>query len=427
MRHLALTPVPRLGTLVPRLVGAPRLVLLGVALAAVLAVSAALTTGGPAAAPRPALIERLERRAAAPDGSMDVQAIVATPAYFRSTGQPELIERYAAERDVVVILSQDIHFGGLPARPRPTLVVDGRAYAPSRISTLAEGSHHRSTLLAYSDPDRALAGATAVELHPQGVVALTWDRPYGQASTEAPAPSIALLLALLGGMLASMWPCLLQLTAYFLPSVAGLSLEQARSGRADRAVLRTAILFVSGVVIVYTFAGFAAGVAAQSVSGTAFFESARQPLTLAAGVVIIAMAVRLALSARRPLVCHMPTTAASARGGLGTVVLGLAFATGCMTCFGAAVVLGMFTYVVTSASPFVGAAILFVFSLGIAIPLVIAAVAMARVLPLIARLERAAPALTLVSALIMAGYGLLLVSGTSHLVSDLVARVTRAI
>ncbi len=193
------------------------------------------------------------------------------------------------------------------------------------------------------------------------------------------------------------------------------------------AVLRTAVLFVSGIVIVYTLAGFAAGVAAQSIAGTSLFESARQPLTLVAGLVIIGMAGRLALRARRPLVCHMPTSSPSRRGGAGTVLLGLAFATGCMTCFGAAVVLGMFTYVVTTASPLVGAAILFVFSLGIAVPLVIAAVAMARVLPLIARLERAAPALSLVSAAIMAGYGVLLITGTSHVISDLVARFARAL
>jgi len=239
--------------------------------------------------------------------------------------------------------------------------------------------------------------------------------------------SLPLILALMGGMLASMWPCLFQLTAYFLPSVAGLSLAQARDGHADRTVLRTAVLFVSGIVIVYTLAGLFAGFAAQSVSGTAMFQSAKQPLTFVAGLVIIGMAVRLALRARRPLVCHMPTTAPSPRQGLGTVALGLAFATGCMTCFGAAVVLGMFTYVVTTASPLVGAAILFVFSLGIAVPLVLAAMAMARVLPLLTRLERVTPALTLASATIMAGYGVLLLTGTSHVMSDAIARFAVAL
>lgn len=396
--------------------------------------SAAIALGTPATAPAEpvatAVLRDVERRAISDDGSRDLQAILATPAYFRMTGQQALAERYAASRDVVVILSEDIHHGLLPDAPRPRMLLDQRAYAPSRAETLFEGDHHRTTLLIYGDAAVPLATASVAlaELEVPGAGALRWDRPFGgTGGAEADAAlSIPLLLALMGGMLASMWPCLFQLTAYFLPSVAGLSLDQARAGRADGAVLRTAILFVSGIVIVYTLAGLAAGFAAQSVSGTELFQTARAPLTFVAGLLIIGMAGRLALRARQPLVCHMPTTSPTPRQGLGTVALGLAFATGCMTCFGAAVVLGMFTYVLTTASPLVGGLVLFVFSLGIAVPLVLAAMAMARVLPLLTRLERVAPALTLVSAAIMAGYGVLLLTGTSHLMSDAVARLVSA-
>lgn len=406
----------------------PQLAVPALALAAVAAIAfAAIGLGAARATPAPAapgIVERVERRATTDGGRIDVRAILGTPAYLRYAGQSQLMAQYAAERDVMLIYTEEVHWGRQPAKPRPTLLVDGRAFAPSRATTLADSGHHRTMLFTYSDAPRSLAaGVTVAEVPLDAAAVLRWERPYGGAAADAPALSIPLFLALLGGMLASMWPCLFQLTAYFLPSVAGLSMEQARAGRADRAVLRTAVLFVSGIVIVYTLAGFAAGVAAQSVAGTALFESARQPLTLVAGLVIVGMAARLALRARRPLVCHMPASAPTKRGGIGTVLLGLAFATGCMTCFGAAVVLGMFTYVVTTASPLVGAAVLFVFSLGIAVPLVIAAVAMARVLPLIARLERAAPALMLVSAAIMAGYGVLLIAGTSHRISDVIARL----
>lgn len=385
----------------------------------------------PAAPSAAGVMQQVERRAVAENGRLDVQAILATPAYFRFTGQAALAQRYAGGGEVVVILAEDVHSGGLPDRPRPRMIVDGRAYDPSRTDTVVESEHHRTTVLVYLDASGPLAAASVgvAELEIVGAAgALRWDRPYGSPVGAAEGGlSIPLLLALFGGMLASMWPCLFQLTAYFLPSVAGLSLDQAREGRADGAVLRTAILFVSGIVIVYTLAGLAAGFAAQSVSGTAFFQTARQPLTFVAGLAIVGMAARLALRARRPLVCHMPTSSPTPRHGLGTVALGLAFATGCMTCFGAAVVLGMFTYVVTTASPLVGAAILFVFSLGIAVPLVLAAMAMARVLPLLTRLERVAPALMLASAAIMAGYGVLLVTGTSHVMSDAVARLASAL
>ena len=404
------------------------------AVAVVAAVAVFLKTqpaAAPAAAPSAAnFLETVERHAAIDEAGMDVQAILATPAYFRVTGQPALAERVAASGEVDVILSEDIHFGALPPKLAPVMLIDGRAYTPTKTDTVFESDHHRTTVVTYTDPSINLASAVAVaELQlPNAVGDLRWESPYQDAGAASSGGlSFPLILALMGGMLASMWPCLFQLTAYFLPSVAGLSMEEAQSGRADRAVLRTAILFVSGIVIVYTLAGLAAGFAAQSVSGTALFQQAKQPLTFVAGIVIIGMAVRLARSARRPLVCHMPTKAPSRRQGLGTVALGLAFATGCMSCFGAAIVLGMFTYVVTTASPFVGAAILFVFSLGIAVPLVFAAMAMARVLPMLTRLQRAMPVMTVVSALIMGAYGVLLMTGTSHVMSDAIARFATSV
>ncbi len=409
---------------------APLALLAVVGLALAVASAAVLFRPASAAAPvvpsAATVIGALERRAVAQNGDMDVQAILATPAYFRLTGQAALAERYASSGDVVVILSEDVHFGALPAQPHPSIVVDGRSWTPSKTDTVFDSDHHRTTVLTYGDPAHPLGGASVarIQLDIAGAVGdLGWDRPYGGAAGVDSGLSLPLVLALMGGMLASMWPCLFQLTAYFLPSVAGLSVDQARAGRADGAVLRTAILFVSGIVIVYTLAGLAAGLAAQTVSGTALFQSARQPLTTVAGIAIVGLAARLAFRARRPLVCHMPASAPTRRQGLGTIALGLAFATGCMTCFGAAVVLGMFTYVVTTASPFVGAAILFVFSLGIAIPLVVAAMAMARVLPLLMRLERVAPAMMVASAAIMAGYGVLLLTGSSHVMSDGVAKL----
>jgi cytochrome c biogenesis protein CcdA len=81
----------------------------------------------------------------------------------------------------------------------------------------------------------------------------------------------------------------------------------------------------------------------------------------------------------------------------------------------------MFAYVFTTASALVGAAVLFLFSLGIAVPLVIAAVAMARVLPLLGHLERNARYLSLASAAIMAVYGILLLTSSTHVLSDAAA------
>jgi cytochrome c-type biogenesis protein len=108
------------------------------------------------------------------------------------------------------------------------------------------------------------------------------------------------------------------------------------------------------------------------------------------------------------------------------MLAGLAFATGCMTCFGSALVVVMVVYIGLAQSAFYGALVLFLFSLGMGIPLVIAAVAMARTLPLLLRLERAVPWMGLASAALMVAFGALLISGHYMLVSEWTYRLLGA-
>jgi cytochrome c-type biogenesis protein len=93
------------------------------------------------------------------------------------------------------------------------------------------------------------------------------------------------------------------------------------------------------------------------------------------------------------------------------MMAGLAFATGCMTCFGAALIIAMVVYVGTAGSALVGGLTLFLFSMGMGIPLVIAAAFMAKVLPTLTKLERVIPWMGLASSLIMVGFAVLLITG----------------
>jgi len=363
---------------------------------------------------------------------LDAQIILAAPALFQLTDRAAEAAALGADRSIVFVATENTHFGDLPHHFGPILRIDGTQIAlPTEVRVLTDAAHHRTSAVIFADvPAATLDGDHMIELLLPGAgtdrVALSWRTPLAPTAGESSGLGLSLpaLLALFGGLLASMWPCLFQLSAYFLPSVAGLSLAEAEQGGRRAPVLRTAILFVSGIVIVYTVAGLVAGFAAHSLTATTIFEDIRRPITIAAGLFVLAMALRIAVKARAPLVCKMPVLGMAGRfgnGPVGTMALGLAFATGCMTCFGAALVLGMFAYVFTTASPLAGAAILFLFSLGIAVPLVIAAVAMARVLPLLGHLERNARWLSLASATIMAAYALLLISGNTHVLSDTAA------
>jgi cytochrome c-type biogenesis protein len=235
----------------------------------------------------------------------------------------------------------------------------------------------------------------------------------------------ALILAVLGGMVGAMWPCLFQLTVYFIPALAGVAMQDdgATAAARRRQVLRAAFYFILGFTLLYTATGALIGLAAQRLGETPQFELWQRYFGVAAGVIVLGLAVRVAAKAKAPLVCRMPVLSGMAHsnkpaGRVEMMVAGVAFATGCMTCFGSALVVGMVVYIGLAQSAFYGALVLFLFSLGMGIPLVIAAVAMARALPFLMKLETAVPWMALVSSLIMAGFGALLISGNYMAVAE---------
>jgi cytochrome c-type biogenesis protein len=265
----------------------------------------------------------------------------------------------------------------------------------------------------------------------------TWHLPLmlPQVSTSGAASTgfgerWALILALLGGMLAAMWPCLFQLTVYFIPALAGVAMQEGGTSvvAGRRQVLRAAFYFILGFTMVYTATGAVIGYAAQRFGDTSQFEAWQRYIGVAAGIVVIGLALRVAAKVRAPLVCRMPILSNMARSKKPAtrtemMLAGLAFATGCMTCFGSALVVGMVVYIGLAQSALYGALVLFLFSLGMGIPLVIAAVAMARALPLLLRLEHAVPWMGLASAILMAGFGALLISGNYMVLSEWAYRV----
>jgi cytochrome c-type biogenesis protein len=140
-----------------------------------------------------------------------------------------------------------------------------------------------------------------------------------------------------------------------------------------------------------------------------------------AGVVMIGMAFLVAFRARAPLVCRMPMPPAIARAkGVPFVeafVSGFAIATGCLACFGGAILGVLLVYTGLLGSPLLGALAMFLFSVGLAVPFLLAAFGLSRVEPAVRLLERATPAVGLVMATVMLFFGLTMATGNYHVVS----------
>jgi cytochrome c-type biogenesis protein len=350
-------------------------------------------------------------------------ATYATPDYFRSALSSEAARRYDPDRYAVFMISETAHAADLPKEAPPlTLKYNGQTYTPNLVEAAVSSSHHRVTMVRFPvNPDQAPPLGTMELKLPDGH-SLSWSLPIAYQGAKGISPlgiSGASILSLVGGMLAAMWPCLFQLTVFFIPALAGLSMEEAsgKVGVSSRLrVIKAAGFFILGFTTVYTAAGALIGYVVQQFGSNPEFEQWQRYLGIAGGIAIIILAIRTAARARAPLVCKMPVLSkmantSKASSPLELMFAGLAFATGCMTCFGAALIIAMVVYVGTAGSALVGASTLFLFSMGMGIPLVIAAAFMARVLPTLTRLERVIPWMGLASSLIMVGFAVLLLTG----------------
>jgi len=337
------------------------------------------------------------------------------------------------QQHIAMLVTERTHTANLPAvSPLPALFVSGspRALVDTRVIT--DSVHHRATTYRFARDTDFGQSHQVMTLRVASAQEATWHLPLmlPDASSAGAEPvgfgqSWALILAVAGGMVAAMWPCLFQLTVYFIPALAGVAMREGGSSvpAGRRQVLRAAFYFILGFTLVYTATGALIGYAAQRFGDTSQFEAWQRYIGVAAGIIVIGLALRVAAKVRAPLICRMPILSGMGRSNAPAsrtemMLAGLAFATGCMTCFGSALVVGMVVYVGLAQSALYGALVLFLFSLGMGIPLVIAAVAMARALPFLFRLERAVPWMGLASAVMMAGFGILLISGNYMIVSE---------
>jgi len=358
-----------------------------------------------------------------------VDVILTTPEFFRLTNRASDAAAFGADHSLVFVANETVHYGDLPHHFAPILRVDGSGvYVPGEVRVLADAVHHRTSVLVFGDVAASvLSGNHNFELllpetKPGVRDTLAWSTPieYPNSVAQPFGLSLGLLLSLGAGLLAAISPCLLQLTAFYLPTLAGVSMDATRKSTERRRVLVTASLFVLGFTIPYTAGGALMGGMGQALAASGQLTPTG-PIAMAAGALMIVMAGMVAYRARAPLVCHLPLPAAVRQSKrlpyVETFVSGFAIATGCLACFGGAILATLLVYTGLLGSAWLGGLAMFLFSLGLAIPFLLAAFSLSSVMPLAVKLQRLAPAIGLVSALVMLFFGLTMLTGNFHVLS----------
>jgi cytochrome c-type biogenesis protein len=230
---------------------------------------------------------------------------------------------------------------------------------------------------------------------------------------------MGLLVAFLAGLISFLSPCVLPLVPSYLTFITGISLEDVRGSR--RFALLHAALFVLGFSMVFV----AMGVAASAVGRTLLVH--RQWLARAGGAVIIVFGLYLAGAFNIGFLARdtRPHLRSKPLGYLGTVVVGMAFGAGWSPCLGP--ILGsILTFAATAGDAGRGAVLLSAYSLGLAVPFLVSAVALEELIGFAQRNRARLAWLTRASGVLLVVVGVLLVTGYLTVLTGLLQRLTPA-
>ena len=209
----------------------------------------------------------------------------------------------------------------------------------------------------------------------------------------------AVVLALVAGAVSFVSPCVLPLVPAFLSCVSGVAVADLDRRRRD--VAGAALAFVCGFTVVFVALGAAAGAAG------AFLADERHLLTVVGGVFLVLAGLVVAGVVRLP---GMQLSASPRTGAAGAFVTGAVVCLGWTPCVG--YVLGSILVLAGSAGgAAAGALLLAVYSAGLAAPFVLVALAYDWAMARVGLLRRHYRLVQIVSGVVLAGFGLLLVSG----------------
>ncbi len=372
-----------------------------------------------------------------------ISGIYATPTYFTMTEQSRLAAKYQPDRFAVFYVFEDIHAGELPRTP-PVMMLrtdTGRQLLPVDRQLLTDSFHHRATIVRFPmtaadgtpviNPSASTLSLVVHDMTAHLEQTMDWKLPivYPKDLDQADVLSLPTLFALLAGLLAVLSPCLLQLTVYYTFALAGISMQE-RSGdpaAARSRIVHTALWFIAGFTVVFTASGALAGLAGERLQASGLMDYWNRPLSIAAGLGILLVGIWMAAGSGAPALCRLPLIRiGSGKQWFETVkmmFLGSAFAVGCSTCFGGALFISLMIYVGSVGSASLGAAALFLFSLGMAIPYLLAAAFLSRALPLIGSFQKVANGLAIACSIVLIFFGVILIADKFHVPSDWMYRL----
>ena len=215
--------------------------------------------------------------------------------------------------------------------------------------------------------------------------------------------TVGFALAFSAGLLSFLSPCVLPLVPSYLGFITGMSLDDVEQAR--RTTLIHTLLFVSGFTLVFLALGASATIIGRlfTVHG-AWISRVGGVLIIVFGLFLLGVVRIGAFSQERRL--HLST---KPLGYVGTLFVGMAFAAGWTPCIGP--VLGsILSYAASQGEMSRGIKLLLAYSLGLAMPFVLASVALGKFFAAFDRMKKYLGMMNRISGVILILVGLLMVT-----------------
>ncbi len=230
---------------------------------------------------------------------------------------------------------------------------------------------------------------------------------------------IGIAIAFSAGVFSFLSPCVLPLVPSYLTFVTGMSLEDLQDGADRKATFTHSLLFVVGFSTIFILLGASASFLGQ------FLRQYEVWIARVGGVIIIVLGLHLAGVFRlTPLMREKRVHLADKPAGyLGTLGVGMAFGAGWTPCIGP--ILGaILTYGMTRDTMWAGVGLLSVYSLGLAVPFLVASLALDWFLQTFKRFRRWIPVVEKGSGVLLVFLGLLLLTGQFTVLATWLTRFT---
>jgi cytochrome c-type biogenesis protein len=222
-------------------------------------------------------------------------------------------------------------------------------------------------------------------------------------------------IAFLAGLVSFVSPCVLPLVPAYLSLLTGSSLEELQAQESGGELRALAIGHAIAFIIGFTLVFVTLGLTASAIGGV--LNAHRVLIAQLGGVVVVILGLQMTGMLRIPVLMrdtrihHQHERRTYWTSGL----VGIAFAAGWSPCIGP--ILAGILAIASQQHNAEAALLLLVYSLGLAVPFFLTAVAIGAVLPVLNRIKRFLPAIEFCAGVFMIAVGLVLVNNAFYTVA----------